>query len=121
VLTGEDEPRLLGGGSVLGAWSEANVECHELAVGATDTLALCIDGWLEAGPSASHQGPASFAEMTQALSGLELGEMTERLRADAVGRSAGPLRDDLVLLAVRPRAASADADGTRELAVGQPS
>jgi PAS domain S-box-containing protein len=121
VLTGEDEPRLLGGGSVLGAWSEANVECHELAVGATDTLALCTDGWLEAGPSASHQGPASFAEMTQALSGLELGEMTERLRADAVGRSAGPLRDDLVLLAVRPRAASADADGTRELAVGQPS
>ena len=119
VLTGEEEPRLLGGGSVLGAWSEANVECHELTVGSTDTLALCTDGWLEAGPSASHQAPESFAEMTQALSGLELGEMTERLRADAVGRSAGPLRDDLVLLAVRPRAASADAEGTRELAVGQ--
>ena len=39
--------------------------------------------------------------MTQALSGLELKEVTERLRADAVGRSAGSLRDDLVVLAVR--------------------
>jgi PAS domain S-box-containing protein len=121
VLTGEDTPRLLGGGSVLGAWSEANVERHEVVVSATDTLALCTDGWLEAGPSATHQRPESFAEMTQALSGLKLEEMTERLRADAVGRSSGPLRDDLVLLAVRPRAASVDAEGTRELAVGQSS
>lgn len=119
VLTGEDEPRLLGGGSVLGAWSKANVECHELAVGAADTLALCTDGWLEAGPALSHQGPETFAEMTQALSGLELEEMTERLRADAVGRSAGPLRDDLVLLAIRPRAASEDTEEAREPAVGR--
>ena len=29
-------------------------------------------------------------------------ELTERLRADAVGRSSGTLRDDLVVLAVRP-------------------
>jgi hypothetical protein len=28
--------------------------------------------------------------------------MTERLRADAVGRSSASLRDDLVVLAVRP-------------------
>src|SRR6476620_1996885 len=103
VLTGADAPQLLGGGSVLGAWSEANVERHQLRVGAADTLTLCTDGWLEAGPSTSHQGPEAFAEMTQALSGLELEEMTARLRADAVGRSAGRLRDDLVLLAVRPR------------------
>ena len=54
-----------------------------------DTLALCTDGWLEAGPVARHQGPEAFAEMTQALAGLELEELTERLRADAVGRSAG--------------------------------
>ncbi|HEX6780404.1 MAG TPA: SpoIIE family protein phosphatase [Solirubrobacterales bacterium] len=116
VVAGAEGPQLLGGGSVLGAWQEANVERHEVALGPADTLALCTDGWLEVGPSSSHQGPDTFAEMTQALSGLELEEMTERLRADAVGRSAGPLRDDLVLLAVRPRAA-VDA-AARELAIG---
>lgn len=115
VLATEAEPELLGGGSVLGAWEEANVECHERELGANDTLALCTDGWLEAGPVASHQGPESFAEKTQGLSGLELPEMTERLRADAVGRSSGRLRDDLVVLAVRPRATSDAAEVLREL------
>jgi PAS domain S-box-containing protein len=119
ALAGEGEVRLLGGGTVLGAWREPNVECHKLDLGATDTLALCTDGWLEAGPALSHQGPETFAEMTQALSGLELDEMTERLRADAVGRSAGRLRDDLVLLAIRPRPAPDDAEGSREPALGR--
>ncbi len=106
---------LLGGGSVLGAWPQAMVERHERRLEGIETLALCTDGWLEAGPVASHQGPESFAEMTQALSGLGLDEMTERLRADAVGRSSGRLRDDLVVLAVRPRDASAVAAASREL------
>jgi len=118
VLATEAGPLLLGGGSVLGAWQKANVERHECTVAATDTLALCTDGWLEAGPVASHQGPESFAEMTQALSGLELDEMTERLRADAVGRSSGRLRDDLVVLAVRPRATSETSETPEELTVG---
>jgi serine phosphatase RsbU (regulator of sigma subunit) len=116
VLTTEDGPELLGGGSVLGAWREAKVDCHERALAATETLALCTDGWLEAGPVASHQGPESFAEMTQALAGHRLEEMTERLRADAVGRSSGTLRDDLVVLAVRPQEASEVAEAPRELA-----
>jgi serine phosphatase RsbU (regulator of sigma subunit) len=102
VLTGAEEPSLLGGGSVLGAWPEPNVERHERTLGGGETLAICTDGWLEAGPVATHQGPEAFAEMTQALSGLELEEVTERLRADAVGRSSGSLRDDLVVLAIRP-------------------
>jgi len=102
VLAGEVGSTLLGGGTVLGAWPEPNVERHEQTLTGDETLALCTDGWFEAGPVASHQGPEDFAEMTQALSGLELEEMTERLRADAVGRSSGPLRDDLVVLAVRP-------------------
>jgi PAS domain S-box-containing protein len=101
VLAGASGPALLGGGSVLGAWPQPNVERHECRLAGNQTLAICTDGWLEAGPVASHQGPEAFAEMTQALSGLELGEMTERLRADAVGRSSGSLRDDLVVLAVR--------------------
>lgn len=119
VLTGEDEPELLGGGTVLGAWQEANVEVHERRLEPGSTLALCTDGWLEAGPVTTHQAPEVFAEMTQALAGLELDEMTERLRADAVTRSSGTLRDDLVVLAVRPRATSGDAEAPREqLTVG---
>jgi PAS domain S-box-containing protein len=102
VLAGGDGPALLGGGSVLGAWPEPNVERHERWLAGNETLAICTDGWLETGPVATHQGPEAFAEMTQALAGLELGELTERLRADAVGRSSGSLRDDLVVLAVRP-------------------
>ena len=103
VLAGGEGPEMLGGGTVLGAWREANIERHEHVLGSSETLALCTDGWLEAGPARGHQGPEAFAEMTGALSGLGLDEMTERLRADAVGRSGGSLRDDLVVLAVRCR------------------
>ncbi|HMI80297.1 MAG TPA: GAF domain-containing SpoIIE family protein phosphatase, partial [Solirubrobacterales bacterium] len=117
VLATEAGPELLGGGSVLGAWQEAKVERHERRLGSGDTLALCTDGWLEAGPVASHQGPETFAEMTQSLAGLELEEVTERLRADAVGRSAGALRDDLVVLALRPRADALAGEAPAELAV----
>jgi PAS domain S-box-containing protein len=117
VLTGEDGPELLGGGTVLGAWEEANVELHQRRLEPGSTLALCTDGWLEAGPVNTHHGPEVFAEMTQTLAGLELDELTERLRADAVTRSSGTLRDDLVVLAVRPRATSDDAEAPRELAV----
>src|SRR4051812_3853725 len=118
VLTTDAGSELLGGGSVLGAWQEANVERHERVFGPTATLALCTDGWLEAGPVTTHQGPETFAEMTQELSGLELGELTERLRADAVIRSSGTLRDDLVVLAVRPGAASDEAEAAQEPAIG---
>lgn len=117
VLASEAGPEMLGGGSVLGAWQEANIDRHERTLDPSDTLALCTDGWLEAGPVVSHQGPEAFAEMTQTLSGLELGEVTERLRADAVGRSSGSLRDDLVVLAVRPRAAADEAEAPRKLEV----
>ena len=118
VLTGESSPELLGGGTVLGAWQEANVERHERMLEPGTTLALCTDGWLEAGPVTAHQGPDTFAEMTQALAGLKLDELTERLRADAVTRSSGTLRDDLVVLALRPRATPDEAEAPRELAVG---
>jgi PAS domain S-box-containing protein len=104
VLATESGAYLLGGGTVLGAWQEGRIERHERALEPTDTLVFCTDGWLEAGPATSHQGPETFAEMAQSLSGLELDEMTDRLRADAVGRSSGTPRDDLVVLAVRSRA-----------------
>jgi PAS domain S-box-containing protein len=118
AMTTQEGPQLLGGGSVLGAWREANVERHEVPLAPGSTLVLCTDGWLEAGPVASHLAPDSFAAMTQSLAGLELEEMTERLRADAVNRSSGTLRDDLVVLALRPRPASLEVEAERELAVG---
>jgi hypothetical protein len=55
--------------------------------------------------------------MTQALAGLELDEVTERLCADAVGRGSGRLRDDLVVLAVRPRATSGSPEAPQAVAV----
>jgi PAS domain S-box-containing protein len=118
ALTDAEGPRMLGGGSVLGAWPQAQVERHEVRLGPDSTLVFCTDGWLEAGPVAAHQAPDRFAAMTQSLAGLELGEMTERLRADAVTRSSGTLRDDLVLLAVRPQrtAAGTERSGSRRSA-----
>lgn len=95
-------PRQLGGGAVLGAWAEAPVQRHETALGPGETLVLCTDGWLEAGPVEAHREPEVLAAMAHSLSGLELGELTERLRDDAVARSGGPLRDDLVVIALRP-------------------
>ncbi|HET7120797.1 MAG TPA: SpoIIE family protein phosphatase [Solirubrobacterales bacterium] len=121
VQTTPQGPRLLGGGSVLGAWPEARVERHQCDLGPDSTLVLCTDGWHEAGPVANHQDPAGFAAMAQSLAGLELDEMIERLRADAVSRSAGVLRDDLVLLAIRPRDAAAEtaaAEAAGGIAVG---
>ena len=79
----------------------ADVERHEATLGAGETLVLCTDGWLEAGPAARTSEPEACAEMAQSLAGLELGELTERLRADAVARGGGALRDDLVILALR--------------------
>jgi PAS domain S-box-containing protein len=97
-----EEPVLLGGGAVLGAWEEAAVQSHEVELGPGQTLVLCTDGWLEAGPVADHADPEALAAMASALAPLELAELTARLRADAIRRGAGALRDDLVILALRP-------------------
>ena len=104
-------PVQLGGGAVLGALSEPRVATHEAAIGAGETLVLCTDGWLEAGPPDVHHEPEALAEMAAALSDLELAELTERLRRDAVSRGGGTLRDDMVVLAVRPAAATGEAPG----------
>ena len=111
IHIGSSGAEQLGGGSVLGAWEQPEVTRHDAVLAPGETLLLCTDGWLEAGPVDTHQPPEALAEMAYALSGLELDEVTERLRADAVRRSGGELRDDLVLLAVRP---SGPAESQRE-------
>jgi PAS domain S-box-containing protein len=91
----------LGGGTVLGAFPEAALERHEGTLGDEDVLVLCTDGWHEAGPVAAHLGPEALAEMTETHRALPPDQLTERLRNDAIGRSGGVLRDDMVVLAVR--------------------
>ncbi len=105
IHTTSEGPVQLGGGSVLGAWPGASVQRHEAILAVGDTLVLCTDGWLEAGPVESHHPPEALAEMAHSLSGLKLEELTARLQVDALARSGKSLRDDVVILAVRPEAA----------------
>ena len=95
-------PVQLGGGAVLGAWADAPIPSHEIELVAGETLVLATDGWFEAGPPETHVAPEALAELAHSFADLELGEMTECLRQDAIARSDGRLRDDLVLLALRP-------------------
>ena len=101
VHAGPEGARQLGGGTLLGAYDEADVSCHEVELGRGDTLVLCTDGWLEAGPADAHHTPEALAAMVESLAGVDLDELTARLRADAIDRGDGVLRDDLVLLALR--------------------
>ena len=102
IHAGAGGVRQLGGGTLLGAYREPKLSRHELELVPGDTLVLCTDGWLEAGPSDTHQGPDALASMVAPLAGVGLAELTARLRADAVARGGGSLRDDMAILAVRP-------------------
>jgi PAS domain S-box-containing protein len=93
--------RLLGGGTVLGALQDAKVQRHDATFAQGDTLIFCTDGWLEAGPPSEHRDPLELARLGEYLAPLALEEMTARLRGDAIARSDGELRDDIVLLALR--------------------
>lgn len=111
----------IGGGSVLGAWADAMPANHEARIEPGDTLLLYTDGWLEVGSPGDHLEPQSLADLAGALSFLELEEMTDKLRVDAVSRGHGTLPDDMVILAVRavpepPDAGSNDSDALPQLA-----
>jgi PAS domain S-box-containing protein len=95
-------PRQLGGGPLLGAFSDPAVPLHEAQLLPGETVILATDGWFEAGPPQTHVGPDALGELAHSVSDLDLPAMTERLREDALSRSRGPLRDDLVILALRP-------------------
>jgi sigma-B regulation protein RsbU (phosphoserine phosphatase) len=93
--------RLLGGGTVLGALQDAKVQRYDAPFAEGDTLVLCTDGWLEAGPPSEHRDPLELARLAEYLAPLALEEMTARLRGDAISRTPGELDDDIVLLALR--------------------
>jgi PAS domain S-box-containing protein len=100
-VTGEGSVQL-GGGAVLGAWADAPIPSHEVELRAGETLVLATDGWFEAGPPETHVAPSALGELAHSFADLELASMTECLRQDAIARGGGRLRDDLVLLALRP-------------------
>ena len=83
----EAAPDLLGGGTVLGALNDAKVQRHDAVFEQGDTLVLCTDGWLEAGPTSEHRDPVELARLAEYLAPLALEEMTARLRGDAVSRA----------------------------------
>jgi PAS domain S-box-containing protein len=95
-------PVQLGGGAVLGAWADAPIPRHEVELLGGETLVLATDGWFEAGPPETHLAPSALGELAHSFADLELAAMTACLRQDAIARSGGRLRDDLVLLALRP-------------------
>jgi PAS domain S-box-containing protein len=97
-------PVQLGGGAVLGAWADAPIPSHQIELLGGETLVLATDGWFEAGPAETHVASSALGELAHSFADLELAEMTECLRQDAIARSGGRLRDDLVLLAIRPEA-----------------
>lgn len=91
-----------GGGSVLGAWAQAPPQIHEATINPGETLILCTDGWHEAGPVDRHRDSAALAELAGEYRDAELSELTAALLEDALQRGEGSLRDDVVVLAVRP-------------------
>lgn len=109
-------PSRLGGGAILGGWVDADVGCHELTLDQGDTLVLCTDGLLEAGPPEDHQGPEELAARAHSLAAGGLEQLTDGLCKDALARGGGVLRDDLVVLAVRPGGTGAQAGESPALA-----
>ena len=99
--------RQLGGGSLLGAWPSPTIASHRLDLGEGESLVLVTDGWFEVGPASSHRQPAGLARILDEIGSSDLPELTERLRRDAIDRSAEELKDDMVIVAVRPRPALA--------------
>lgn len=102
IHLGGEGARMFGGGSVLGAWAEAPPQGHETTIGTGETLLLCTDGWHEAGPVERHRDSQALAELAGEHRDAELAELTAALLGDALERGEGSLRDDVVVLAVRP-------------------
>jgi PAS domain S-box-containing protein len=98
-----------GGGCLLGAFPEPAIGTHERRLERGDVLVLYTDGWLEAGSRERHRSPEQLGELAGAAAGKPLEQLTGRLRRDAVARGgSSSLRDDMVVLAIRPEPTGPD-------------
>jgi serine phosphatase RsbU (regulator of sigma subunit) len=101
-VRGEGTTETLSGGAIVGVWQQIDVAVHRFTVEPSETLLLYTDGWLEAGPVDAHRTPEELAGEMAAIADDDLDTVLERLRADAIARGGTELRDDLVLLGLRP-------------------
>jgi serine phosphatase RsbU (regulator of sigma subunit) len=92
----------LSGGAIVGVWQDVEIAVHKVTIEPCETLLVYTDGWLEAGPVDNHRTAEELAGAVAAGAGDGLDALLERLRADALTRGGMELRDDLVLLAIRP-------------------
>jgi serine phosphatase RsbU (regulator of sigma subunit) len=102
VVRADGSTETLSGGSIIGVWQDVKIEVDRLSIEPGETLLVYTDGWLEAGPVQSHRTSEELARALAEGAGDELEILLDRLREDAVTRAGTELRDDLVLLAVRP-------------------
>jgi serine phosphatase RsbU (regulator of sigma subunit) len=102
IVRADGSTECLSGGSIVGVWRDVDIGVDRFALEPGETLLVYTDGWLEAGPVESHRTPDELAEAMAASSGEDLEDLLDRLRTDAVMRAGTELKDDLVLLAVRP-------------------
>jgi PAS domain S-box-containing protein len=92
----------LSGGAIVGVWQDVEIGVHKVTIEPEETLLVYTDGWLEAGPVESHRTSEELARAVAAGAGDGLDALLDRLRTDALTRGGMVLRDDLVLLAIRP-------------------
>ncbi len=102
IVRADGSTQTLSGGAIVGVWQQVEVAVHRFSVEPGETLLLYTDGWLEAGPVELHRTPEELAQEIAGIADDDLEAVLDRLRADAVDRAGSELRDDLVLLGLRP-------------------
>ena len=102
VARRDGSTQTLSGGAIVGVWPNAQADVHRFEIEPGETLLVYTDGWLEAGPVSNHRTADELAAAVAAGARDDLGELLDRLRGDAVTRAGVELRDDLVLLGIRP-------------------
>jgi serine phosphatase RsbU (regulator of sigma subunit) len=101
VLTQDNGSRLVGEGPLLGVWGDSSFELEEDHLEPRGTLLLYTDGLLEAGEVAEHMSAEELGVRVAGQTGRPAMTTASELRADALRRSRGRLKDDLVIVALR--------------------
>ena len=106
--TGQDgaEPRAINGsGLLLGAFADTEYEDFTCALRSGETLLLYTDGIIEARRGSDLYGEERLMSLLGSEGGQTPSDMLERVLEDVRSFAGGALDDDVVMLAVRTRAA----------------